>query len=789
MLKTTSAILISLTIGLSGLSVMGLNPPVMAQSSAASGGKAEAVRLMQQILQQLQSGQFEAAIPKLQQVLKISQTIQDPMGECLALSGLANANASLGQYDRSTAYFQQGLTVARKHQLRELEAGLLGDLARNYEVVGKYDQALATQQQSLVIAREQRDRIAEATTLNALGLLYAALGNDQKAMQHYIQALAIAQTEKSQLLTGSILDNLGGVARRAGDYAQAFKFQQQALALHRTTNNRIGEMITLGGLGNTAFSVKRYDEAIQYQEQSLKIAQESNTPAVQAQTLLNIAANYDALQNIDRAIDFTQQGLTIANKINDQSLKGFALTNLGDLFLRRGNLTEAEKSIQAAIPILDSLRAGLNDTNKVTLVENQARIYRLLQEVLIQQKRPEAALEAAERGRARAFIELLGSRHSNSTSQMQLAQAPNLEQIRRIAKNQNATLVEYSIVKPDLLYIWVIKPTGEIIFRANPIAPGQSLKKIVTEGRSEIGVRGRASIQIGSTKPEPETPTEATQAKLQKLHQLLIEPIAQHLPTNPDQQVIFLPQGEIFLVPFAALPNAQRQQLIEKHTLSTAPSIQTLDFTQALAQRSKKQGDVLIVGDPQMPKLAGKQLAPLPGARQEAITIANLLKTAPILGEQATKTVILKKMQSAKIMHFATHGLLDTVQGDIPGAIALAPSGNDSGLLSAGEIFDLKLNNADLVVLSACDTGRGEITGDGVVGLSRSFVAAGAPSVLVSLWAVDDSSTSELMGEFYRQLQSQPNKAQALRQAMLKIRRQKTNPFYWAAFTLIGEAK
>jgi CHAT domain-containing protein len=93
------------------------------------------------------------------------------------------------------------------------------------------------------------------------------------------------------------------------------------------------------------------------------------------------------------------------------------------------------------------------------------------------------------------------------------------------------------------------------------------------------------------------------------------------------------------------------------------------------------------------------------------------------------------------------------------------------------------------VVLSACDTGRGEITGDGVVGLSRSFVAAGAPSVLVSLWAVDDSSTSELMGEFYRQLQSQPNKAQALRQAMLKIRRQKTNPFYWAAFTLIGEAK
>ncbi len=786
--KATSAILMGLTIGLTALNAMGLNQPVMAQTSP-SGGKAEAVRLMQQVLQQLQSGQFEAAIPNLQQILKISQNIQDPMGECLALSGLANANASLGQYDRSTAYFQQGLTIARKYQLRGLEAGLLGDLARNYEVVGKYDQALATQQQSLVIAREQRDRIAEATTLNALGLLYAALGNDQKAAQHYVQGLTIAQQEKSQLLTAAILDNLGGIARRAGDYAQALKFQQQALALHRAANNRIGEMITLSGLGNTEFSLKRYDEALKYQEQSLKIAQESNTPAVQSQTLLNIAASYDAMQNAERAIDFTRQGLAIASKINNQSLQGFALTNLGDIFLRTGNLAEAEKSIQAAIPILDSLRAGLNDTNKVTLVENQSRIYRLLQEVLIQQKRPESALEAAERGRARAFIELLGSRQSDPAKAIQLAQSPNLEQIRRIAKDQNATLVEYSIVKPDLLYIWVIKPTGEIIFRSTPIDPAQSLKTLVTEGRNEIGVRGRASIQISSTKTEIETPTEATQAKLQKLHRLLIEPIAQDLPTNPNQQVIFLPQGELFLVPFAALSNAQGQQLIEKHTLSTAPSIQTLDFTQVMAQRSKKQGDVLIVGDPQMPKLAGTQLAPLPGARQEAITIGKLLKTAPILGEQATKPGIVKQMQSAKIMHFATHGLLDTVQGDIPGAIALAPSGNDNGLLSASEIFDLKLNNADLVVLSACDTGRGDITGDGVVGLSRSFVAAGAPSVLVSLWAVDDGSTSELMAEFYRQLQSQPNKAQALRQSMLKIRKQKPNPFYWAAFTLIGEAK
>jgi CHAT domain-containing protein len=139
------------------------------------------------------------------------------------------------------------------------------------------------------------------------------------------------------------------------------------------------------------------------------------------------------------------------------------------------------------------------------------------------------------------------------------------------------------------------------------------------------------------------------------------------------------------------------------------------------------------------------------------------------------------------VVHLATHGLLETVTGDIPGAIALAPSGEDNGLLSASEIFDLKLR-ANLVVLSACDTGRGDIKGDGVIGLSRSLIAAGVPSVVVSLWAVDDAATRLLMSDFYRQLQTNPHKAQAMRQAMLNTMQQYPDPRDWAAFTLVGES-
>ena len=143
-------------------------------------------------------------------------------------------------------------------------------------------------------------------------------------------------------------------------------------------------------------------------------------------------------------------------------------------------------------------------------------------------------------------------------------------------------------------------------------------------------------------------------------------------------------------------------------------------------------------------------------------------------------------MQSATVLHFATYGLLDAIEGNIPGAIALTPSGMDNGFLTSGEIFDLKLKD-DLLVLSTCDTGRSKITGDGVVGLSRSFVAAGVPSAVVSLWAVGDHSTSIFMNHFYRSLRTSPNKALALRQAMLSTMKQYPNPIDWAAFMLVGE--
>jgi CHAT domain-containing protein len=170
----------------------------------------------------------------------------------------------------------------------------------------------------------------------------------------------------------------------------------------------------------------------------------------------------------------------------------------------------------------------------------------------------------------------------------------------------------------------------------------------------------------------------------------------------------------------------------------------------------------------------------------EAEEVGQLLSVHPLLGATATETAIKHQLSQARLIHFATHGLFNESK-PLEGAIALAPGGQD-GLLTASEIMDFSLQ-AELVVLSACDTGRGRITGDGVIGLSRSFLAAGAQRVMVSLWQVPDEATAHLMVAFYRQLRQGQTEAQALRSAMLTTIRTYPNPRDWAAFTVMGGAE
>ncbi|WP_268742293.1 CHAT domain-containing protein [Crocosphaera watsonii] len=293
-------------------------------------------------------------------------------------------------------------------------------------------------------------------------------------------------------------------------------------------------------------------------------------------------------------------------------------------------------------------------------------------------------------------------------------------------------------------------------------------------------VRGRNSQEV--TENLKEGTCHKDDDCLQQLHKILIDPIAKHLPSNPEEEIVIIPDGELFKVPFAALKNNNNQYLIENHTLRVAPSIQLLKFTaqQQAKQTPKTSQTALIVGNPEMPRGNNNQrLAALPGTQQEAYAIAELLDTTPLIGERATEWRVKNNIEDADIIHLATHG--------DPTSLVFASSSSNDGFLRDGEIYGLDLQ-ANLVVLSACETGLGEITSDGIVGISRPFIAAGVPSVVMSLWLVPDAATSELMIDFHKNLQTGQNKAQALRQAMLSTMKTNPDPVNWAGFILVGES-
>ncbi|MEM8809550.1 MAG: CHAT domain-containing protein, partial [Cyanobacteria bacterium P01_G01_bin.38] len=343
------------------------------------------------------------------------------------------------------------------------------------------------------------------------------------------------------------------------------------------------------------------------------------------------------------------------------------------------------------------------------------------------------------------------------------AQIKTGDQVTRIG--DVPTLAPYTVVSVDAAAATVTLDHPEISL-PNPTVP-----------ISEVSLIGQGTPQNNPWSTGSLNDT----AQLQELHELLIDPIAHWLPQDPEAQVIFIPQEQLFLVPFPALKNATGQFLIEQHTISTAPAIQVLGLTRQTATSNAWQQSPLVVGNPSPMPAA---FAALPFAEQEAQEIAPILSTQPLLQAMATESAVKQQISQASLIHLATHGFFNETQ-PLQGALALAPVAQQDGLLTADEISNLSLR-AELVVLSACDTGRGRITGDGVIGLSRAFLGAGANSVMASLWQVADDSTAVLMVAFYQQLVQGQTKSQALRQAMLATMESHPDPHDWAAFTVIG---
>ena len=318
--------------------------------------------------------------------------------------------------------------------------------------------------------------------------------------------------------------------------------------------------------------------------------------------------------------------------------------------------------------------------------------------------------------------------------------------------------------------------------------------------RSEVRCENRSLDAVRDDDPQPEEKHKKCthswlqkENSLRKLYGIAIKPIAE-LVRDDEHELLIVPDGPLWLAPYAAFLDDNSEPLCESFRIRLIPSLTSLKIIAGCPREHQKGSGALLVGDPWVAEVTNRRgkklLQQLKFAKQEVEMIGDILKVTPLTGEKATKCEVLKGLSSVALVHIAAHGRMES------GEIALTPDPKRASriptkedyILTIADVMNVKMR-AQLVVLSCCHSGRGEIKAEGVVGIARAFMGAGARSVLVSLWAIDDEATMEFMRSFYHHLVKGRSASESLNVAMKSLR--ESNKYsdvkYWAPFVLIGD--
>ncbi len=794
-------------------------------------------------------GQYQRAIAYFDSALVIARTIGNRMNEGALLGSLGViAHQALSQYQRAIAYYDSALVIAREIGDRASEGGKLGNLGAAYKSLGQYQRAIAYHDSALVIAREIGDRAGEGWQLDNHGNAYNLLGQYQRAIAYHDSALVIAREIGDRAAEGGELANLGVAYDYLGQYQRAVAYHDSALVIAREIGDRAAEGDELGNLGLVYESLGQYQRAIAYIDSALSIAREIGDREGKATGLNNLGIAYSSLGQYHQAITYYDSALVIARAIDYRELEEEALGNLGDayfsldqynraiafadsaLFIAKGiarvegiwrwygNLAKSHSKISktqshqviafydSAVIALESISEQLvEDPHKQSFLEDKQGLYRDFINYLLLQGKPseqQRALEISEQARSRAFMELIARRfHGSEVEQKRELLAPaNFQQIQATAQRLNASILEY-FVSDSSLVIWLMKPEGPLHTATVPIKPAHfdSLLDICYLGFHQIEEKERAIPNpsflatrnvrpvTGSMRSFDFTPSMA------ELYQILFpKEIRTRLPQEAGAKVVLVPHRKLSVIPIMALKDSTGHYLLEKYSCHQVPGIGVLLRTNEILEKRQKPGkirgdEILLFGNPTMPNWGREVLPTLNGSENEVKAIAGKFQAGYQIGAEASEHAFKSNGRKKRLLHLATHGISFDAS-PLESFVALAPGNGEDGQLTAAEILEMQFA-ADLVVLSACETGLGKISGDGVEGLARSFMASGVPSLVVSLWNVDDEATKELMLAFYGNLEKGMDKAESLRQAQLKIMRTPKwrHPKYWAAFVLYGE--
>jgi CHAT domain-containing protein/Tfp pilus assembly protein PilF len=797
----------------------------------------------------LELGENQKALEYYSQSLPLFRSMGDRGGESTTLSNIGLAYSKLGENQKALEYYRQSLTLAQAAGDRRGEAIALNNIGKVYSELGDNPKAKEYYRQSLPLRRAIGDRGGESATLSNIGLVYSKLGENQKALEYYRQSLTLTRALGDRRGEGSALNNIGRAYSELGENQKALEYYNQSLPLRRAVGDRRGEAITLNNIGLVYSQLGENQKALEYYSQSLPLSRAVDYRVGEALTLYSIAAAKRDRGNLTEALTDIEASLQIIEslrtKIASPELRAsyFAtvqdyyqfyidlLMQLHKTYPKSGYDTKAfeasERSrARSLLELLQEANADIRQGVAPELLQRERSLQQQLDAIEKQRievlNRPtptpaqQAELEKQWQTLLAQYQDIQTQIRTTSPRYAALTQPQplTLTQIQQQILDENTILLQYSLGK-ERSYLWALTKTSITSYELPKAAEIETTAK-----------NFRDAVTAPSSRNSPNQVTQANDA----ISQMILQPVAAQLG---QKRLLIVSDGVLNYLPFAALslPGKSGENgnlpLIVDHEIVLLPSGSTLGIlrqnyadlpapTRTLAifadpvfsgndervqnSSSATTQQAVEAANPGLSRSRGDnnvQFDRLKFTRKEAQIIQALIpanSTTQSFDFAASRAAATSSnLSQYKIIHFATHGLANSDYPELSGIILslIDENGNAlNGFLRITDIFNLKLA-ADLVVLSACQTGLGQnIQGEGMVGLTRGFMYAGAKRVVVSLWSVDDEGTAALMSSFYQKmLQKGLTPAAALRAAQLEMWKQGKwkSPYYWAAFTLQGE--
>lgn len=708
-----------------------------------------------------------------------------------AINNIGRAYYQMSEYEQALEYFQQALKMRRELPDQWELAQSLNNVASVYEIKGLYSPALNYYEQSLAIkqplAQGNKDRKGSlALSYTNVGLCHKYLRNLPLALKYYQAGLQLYEELKDAAGIARLHNHLGITAYEQGQLALAVDELQQSLHhnQNRETPERELQAQILNNLGLVYYADKKYDLALQACRQSLQLREELKNTERIARTQRRLARIYLAQNNFAEALAQAQSSARLSQQHPETFWQ--ALLVEGEVHLALKNQVAAERCFTEAIQTIEAMRTQAPRLPEIQqrFFEDKITPYLAMTDLLLTQGRRHEALAYAERTKARVILDLIQTGQTQIAKEMPalLSAAPlTPTEMAALVPTTDTVLLEFVVANEKVHLFALTKAQAHAALEVQTISldiKASELTALVQKFRQEVAERKLTFA-----------------APAQALYQRLLQPVAGLLQQR--KNVVIVPDGILWELPFQALMPDATWFLWEDHTIFYAPSLTALrEINQRHLHRKPANAalTLLALGNPALTSKDPAGLAPeaLPHAERQVRQLRQIygLKASKVLvGGAATEQVFKTEASKYSVLHLATHGIYDD-RSPMSSRVLLTPANGEDGQVEAQEILNLKLTN-EIIVLSACETGRGRIgPGEGMIGLTWAFLIAGCPTLVASQWEVRDDSTSTLMTGFHRALKTTPQRrADALRQSALALlkSRQYHHPYYWAGFVLIGD--